>query len=47
MKRICKMFDNSHIMQYNISATGSDSRGWAPKGTQVRKVRAPQGKDNG
>ena len=31
-KRICKMFDNASVMGYNISATGSDSRGRKPKG---------------
>ena len=28
-------------------ATGPDSRAAAPNGASVRKVRAPQGKDNG
>ena len=31
-KRICKTFDFFAIVEYNISATGSDSRGRRPKG---------------
>ena len=32
-KRICKTFDNSLFMGYNMGATGSDSRGRVPKGS--------------
>ena len=32
-KRICKTFDNSLFVGYNIVATGSDSRGRMPKGS--------------
>ena len=42
-----KNFDNSSEMRYNGPATRSDSRGGEAERPPVRKVRAPQGKDNG
>ena len=41
------MFDKMEKIKYNRKVTGTDSRVPAPKGVRMRKVRAPQGKNNG
>ena len=43
----CNRFDNFEKIKYNNSATGLDSRAGSAERPSVRKVRAPQGKDNG
>ena len=43
----CNLFDILPSIGYNKRATGTDSRGVRPNGCIMRKVRAPQGKDNG
>ena len=42
-----KAFDISSVFLYHGLASKLDSRAGGAKGPQVRKVRAPQGKDNG
>ena len=42
-----EMFDKMEKIKYNRKVTGTDSRVWEAKGSHMRKVRAPQGKDNG
>ena len=46
-ERNCNPFDFFLQIKYNTSATGSDSRGRSAERPRMRKVRAPQGKDNG
>ena len=46
-KKFCNPFDKRREIKYNIQATGTDSRVTGPKGSLMRKVRAPQGKNNG
>ncbi len=46
-KKFCNPFDKRGEIKYNSEATGTDSRVTAPKGAFMRKVRAPQGKNNG
>ena len=43
----CNPFDNQRKIKYNSTATGSDSRVNSAERPFMRKVRAPQGKDNG
>ena len=43
----CNPFDIRSKIKYNSSATGSDSRVSSAERPFMRKVRAPQGKDNG
>ena len=45
--KFCNPFDKRGEIKYNSEATGTDSRVTAPKGAFMRKVRAPQGKNNG
>ena len=40
-------FDNPPVFLYHRRASKLDSRAGGAKGPPVRKVRAPQGKDNG
>ena len=40
-------YDKTPRGRYNSCATGTDSRGHSAERPCVRKVRAPQGKDNG
>jgi len=42
-----KTFDTSPLFFYNSWASKLDSRVGGAKGPSMRKVRAPQGKDNG
>ena len=42
-----KGFDISLKFRYHSQASKLDSRAGGAKGLPVRKVRAPQGKDNG
>ena len=46
-ERNCNPFDFFLQIKYNTCATGSDSRGRSAERPRMRKVRAPQGKDNG
>ena len=46
-ERNCNPFDFFLQIKYNTSATESDSRGRSAERPRMRKVRAPQGKDNG
>ena len=46
-ERNCNLFDFFLQIKYNTCATGSDSRGRSAERPRMRKVRAPQGKDNG
>ena len=41
------MFDKIEKIKYNRKVTGTDSRVAEAKASSMRKVRAPQGKNNG
>ena len=43
----CNPFDRRRKIKYTIKVTGTDSRVCGAKAPQMRKVRAPQGKNNG
>ena len=47
MKRICKMFDKPNEFMYNKQRDQTRQPRLGAERPQVRKVRAPQGKDNG